>query len=259
MDNSQSQPEVPPMFARLAPLTSAMKLAWENLAVRPYTYSSSQFKKGLSHVNRENLKRVVIWITTIVSVLVGAVGIQSARMTVENPKVKQLLDSSVKDVVSAPDNAMRFKSLLRAAWVVIQSAYSRTETDVRSVGEYTGLVKPVPELTTSTKIKAFVAKNISDVLKNMSPTARWAYGLTLAALMVGAMGLHAMWPSIRRRVLEQNKVKNVKTPLDGAKTIDSPKSFFSSLIPYSLSIRDTKSKSKSTPKLKSKSKSHSRK
>jgi hypothetical protein len=251
------QAETPPEFARLASLKNAMKLIWTNLAVHPYMYSSSQLKKGLTRLNRESLKRVVVWITTVVAILVGAVGIQSARMTVEDQKVKQLLDNAVKDVVNTPDSATRFKSLLQAAWVVIQSAYNRTKTDVRNVGEYTGLVEPVPELTTSEKIKAFVANNVSDVLKNLSSSARWKYGLTLAALMVGAMGLHAMWPSIRRRILEKNKVKNVKTPLDGSRSTESPKSFFSNLIPYSLSIRGAKSKS--SPKSKSKSKSHQRK
>jgi hypothetical protein len=188
----------------------------------------------------------------MVTLLIGG---QSARFYYSDPtRVEQFITKAYNDYEKEPDSKSKAYALGMAILHVVKSAFTQSTQDVQRLAQYTGITQP--ELTTVEKFKLYVSDRLSDVLKNLSPEAKWAYGLTLSALMVGSMGLAAAWPSIRRRLLKTNNLKDVKTPLDTqAGRKQPPGVFMTELVPYSLSLR---SESESKSKIKSKSKPKSK-
>ena len=210
-------------------------------------WRSVEWSDNLTQWTLLNIKRVVGWVTLLVIFLVG----QSTRAAHNNPKIQKELNTSFQALQREPDNQGKALALGKAIVHAIQVSLWQTKRDVTDLSQR---LTP-PEPTTAEKMKAYVSQKISDVLKDLSPEAKWAYGITLGALMVGAMGLAAAWPSIRRRLMKNNKMKDVETPLDtstGRK--QPPNAHLANLIPYALSLR-SKSKSQSKSKSKSQSKS----
>lgn len=246
-DVAAAAPEArPSKFGRLSRnlkrITLGVLKLLKHIFVGPYVWT-----KKITIWTLLNIKRVVGWVTLLVIFLVG----QSTRASNRDPKIEKELNTTFDAFQLEPDNQGKAFALGKAIVRVIQVSLWQTKRDVQDLSQYVNQTTPEP--TTAEKMKAYVSQKISDVLKDLSPEAKWAYGLTLGALMVGAMGLAAAWPSIRRRLLKNNKMRDVATPLDTATgRKQSPEAHFVTLVPYALSLR-----SHSKPRSKSKAKSKS--